>query len=69
MGVRRELDVVATVRNLVRSCPRFWSSEELMRSCQAGDWLAFDRDAVAKVRQVAWPPWGQGGGLNSTIVD
>jgi hypothetical protein len=45
----RELDVVATVNNLARSCPMFWTSDELKRSCQAGDWLALDRDTVAKV--------------------
>lgn len=45
----RELDVVVTVDNLARSCPRFWSSDELKRSCQAGDWLILDRDTVAKV--------------------
>lgn len=45
----RELDVVATIHNLSRSCPAFWRSDELMRSCQAGEWLGLDRESVAKV--------------------
>lgn len=46
---RRELDVVATVHKLARSCPGFWESDALLRSCQSGEWLGLDRDAVAKV--------------------
>jgi hypothetical protein len=48
----RELDVVSTVQNLARACPGFWASDELVRSCQAGDWLALDRQDVAQVGAV-----------------
>jgi hypothetical protein len=40
---------VATVHKLARSCPGFWESDALLRSCQSGEWLGLDRDAVAKV--------------------
>jgi hypothetical protein len=46
-----ELDVVATVRNLIKRCPQFWTSQELLGSLKGGDWLGLDMPYVTKVRQ------------------
>ena len=45
-----ELDVVATVKNLIRGCPHFWTSQELLRCLEAGEWLGLDMPYVTKVR-------------------
>lgn len=47
-----ELDVVATVRNLLDRCPDFWRSEELLRSCAGGAFLALDYGFMVQV--CAW---------------
>lgn len=44
-----ELDLVATVRNLLRHCPEFWSSQELRRSLAEGQWLAIDTPLIVQV--------------------
>lgn len=37
-----ELDVVETVRALLRGCPRFWASDELHRALRVGDLVRLD---------------------------
>lgn len=44
-----ELDVVATVRQLLNYCPDFWESEELTACLQSGEWLALDYQHFAEV--------------------
>lgn len=39
-----ELDVAATVRNLLGSCPEFWESRELRQSLEGGLWMELDED-------------------------
>ncbi|GBF88978.1 hypothetical protein Rsub_01477 [Raphidocelis subcapitata] len=46
-----ELDVVATVRNLLRDCPEFWESHEVRRSLEGGEWLALDPAYIAEELQ------------------
>jgi hypothetical protein len=45
-----ELDVDRTLLALARHCPDFWSSEELARCCQSGQWLQLEPDLVQQVR-------------------
>jgi hypothetical protein len=58
-----ELDVVATVRNLLRSCPDFWRSEELGRSARSGSFLALDYSFMVQVGswRAAGGRWAAGG--------
>jgi hypothetical protein len=35
---------------LARHCPDFWTSEELARCCESGDWLHLEPDLVLQVR-------------------
>lgn len=44
-----ELDVPATVRNLLRECPEFWESREMRKSLEGGEWLALDPAYIAQV--------------------
>lgn len=37
-----QLDVVATVRNLMREAPDFWDSPELRRTLEDGRWMGLD---------------------------
>lgn len=44
-----ELDVPKTLRNLAKYYPEFWCSDELLRSCEGGEWLKLNPDMVAQV--------------------
>lgn len=44
-----ELDIDRTMRQLARHCPEFWCSDELLRSCEGGEWLQLDPGLVSEV--------------------